>query len=147
MLGMFWKGDIQGWLATPEWVWCLWDIKQKTMAKWLPEAANRWQGEGKAHSWGQEEPLVGWLLQTVWPCVGKSWPHRVTAWEGASSQIVFTVSMMVLPSVYLQVKEIPSEILQHLKCFIFLQEVMCKYQKNNTECWTMVIATLISPVE
>lgn len=65
---MFWKGDIQGWLATPEWVWCLWDIKQKTMAKWLPEAANRWQGEGKAHSWGQEEPLVGWLTDCVALC-------------------------------------------------------------------------------
>lgn len=48
---------------------------------------------------------------------------QVTGSEGASYQIVFIVSMMFLP--FLQVKEIQSGILQHLK-LIFLKEVTSK---------------------
>lgn len=71
---MFWKGEeVQGWLATPEWVWCLWDIKQMTTAKWLPKAANSWQRESKAHSCVQEE--AWWFgSQTVTLIQGGSWP-------------------------------------------------------------------------
>lgn len=97
---MFWKGEeVQGWLATPEWVWCLWDIKQMTTAKWLPKAANSWQRESKAHSCVQAE---AWWFGSfrLWPWFREE-VDQVTGSERACYQIVFIVSMMFLP--YLQV--------------------------------------------
>ena len=64
--------------------------------------------------------LAGCRMQ---PCVREEVGlAQVTALERAYNQMVSIVNRMFLPSVYLQIKELRSGILQHLK-LIFLEEV------------------------
>lgn len=61
---MFLKGEeAQGWLATPEWVWC-----QGT------ETVTNWQAENKACRCVQEEAWWAGWLHTAALCQGGSWP-------------------------------------------------------------------------
>lgn len=102
---VFSKGEeAQGWLATPERVWC--------------QGGRQWpagkQKTRRAAACGRKlDGLAGCVLL---PCVGEeAGLARVTTLERASYQMVSTVNRMVLPSVYLQIKELQSGILQHLK--------------------------------